>query len=122
MYEGLPIRQIEIEIEIGIGIVPCPVWHLALMDRSNFTAELCQHRNSTVGLPGFSFPNPSPRPFDTDPAPDSLPNLRSSAESADPISEWDSPGLCPNLTRPRRTGSTQKRTRTQRSGTRSRTR
>ena len=81
MYEGLPIRQIEIEIEIeiGIGIVPCPVWHLALMDRSNFTAELCQHRNSTVGLPGFSFPNPSPRLFDTDADTDPDPELEPTA-------------------------------------------
>ncbi|MDD8051162.1 MAG: hypothetical protein PHG55_07435, partial [Verrucomicrobiota bacterium] len=51
-YDGLPIIQIiveiEIEIEIGIGIEPCPGWHPALMDRSNFTAELCQHRNNTV--------------------------------------------------------------------------
>ncbi|MGI6303423.1 MAG: hypothetical protein ACOX52_20545 [Verrucomicrobiota bacterium] len=39
------------------------------MDRSNFTAELCQHRNMTVGLPGFSCPNPTPRPFETSPSP-----------------------------------------------------
>ena len=70
MYEGLPIRQIEIEIEIEIGIDPRPVWHLALMDRSNFAAELCQHRNNTVAVPGFSCPNPIPPPFDSDTAPD----------------------------------------------------
>ncbi|MGI6303927.1 MAG: hypothetical protein ACOX52_23200 [Verrucomicrobiota bacterium] len=44
------------------------------MDRSNFTAELCQHRNNTVAVPGFSGPNPITYPFDTetdsDPAPD----------------------------------------------------
>ena len=68
--QWLPINQIiaaiEIEIGIEIGIDPCPKWHRALMDRSNFTAELCQHRNQTVSLPGFACPNPITRPFDTD--------------------------------------------------------
>ncbi|MGI6304122.1 MAG: hypothetical protein ACOX52_24200 [Verrucomicrobiota bacterium] len=36
------------------------------MDRSNFAAALCQHRNNTVATPGFSCPNPSACPFDTD--------------------------------------------------------
>ena len=36
------------------------------MDRSNFTAELGQHRNNTVAAPGFSGPNPITRPFDTE--------------------------------------------------------
>jgi DNA-binding XRE family transcriptional regulator len=38
----LPIRQtiVEIEIEIEIAIDSCPGWHLALMDCSNFAAEL----------------------------------------------------------------------------------
>jgi hypothetical protein len=45
---GLPISQIIVEIEIGIGIDACPVWHLALTDRSSFAAELCQHPNSVT--------------------------------------------------------------------------
>ncbi len=44
------------------------------MDRSNFAAELCQYRNNTDLLAGFSCPNPIPRIFDTetdsDPDPD----------------------------------------------------
>ncbi|MGI6299627.1 MAG: hypothetical protein ACOX52_00995 [Verrucomicrobiota bacterium] len=44
---------------------------MALTDSSNFAAELCcQHRNNTVVVPGFSCPNPIPRPFDSDPDPD----------------------------------------------------
>ncbi|MGI6301992.1 MAG: hypothetical protein ACOX52_13200 [Verrucomicrobiota bacterium] len=38
-------------VGIGIGIESCSGWHLALMDRSNFAAELCQHRNNTVAHP-----------------------------------------------------------------------
>ncbi|MGI6303846.1 MAG: hypothetical protein ACOX52_22755 [Verrucomicrobiota bacterium] len=40
--------------------------------RSNLAVELCRHRNHTVTQSGFSCPNPSPRPFDseTDSAPD----------------------------------------------------
>ena len=53
-------------IGIGIGIDPRPVWHLALMDRSNFAAELCQHRNNTVEVPGFPCPNSITRLFDTE--------------------------------------------------------
>ncbi|MGI6302289.1 MAG: hypothetical protein ACOX52_15820 [Verrucomicrobiota bacterium] len=41
------------------------------MDRSNFTAELCQHRNNT----GFSGPNPIPRSFDTETDSDPDPEL-----------------------------------------------
>ncbi len=64
----------ESEFRDGIGIDSCSGWHLALMDRSNFTAEWCQHRNNTVAVPGFSCLNPSTSPFDTetdsDPDPD----------------------------------------------------
>ncbi|MGI6300062.1 MAG: hypothetical protein ACOX52_03235 [Verrucomicrobiota bacterium] len=45
------------------------------MDRSNFTAELCPHRNNSVAVPGFSCPNPFPRPFDTDSDTDTDPDL-----------------------------------------------
>ncbi|MDD8046323.1 MAG: hypothetical protein PHF14_07665 [Verrucomicrobiota bacterium] len=44
------------------------------MGRSNFSVELCQHRNNTVALPGFSCPNPITRPFDTDTETDSDPD------------------------------------------------
>ncbi|MDD8047094.1 MAG: hypothetical protein PHF14_11580 [Verrucomicrobiota bacterium] len=37
------------------------------MNRSNLTAEFCQHRNNTVTLPGFSCPNSIPCPFDSEP-------------------------------------------------------
>ncbi|MGI6300608.1 MAG: hypothetical protein ACOX52_06090 [Verrucomicrobiota bacterium] len=40
------------------------------MDRANFAAELCHHRNNTVAVPGFSCPNPITRSFDSDPDPD----------------------------------------------------
>jgi len=36
------------------------------MDRSNFAAELCQHRNRMVAVPGSACPNPIPHPFDTE--------------------------------------------------------
>ncbi|MDD8047602.1 MAG: hypothetical protein PHF14_14155 [Verrucomicrobiota bacterium] len=45
------------------------------MDRSSFAAGLCQHRNNTVALPGFSCPNPITTPFDTET--DSDPDLAS---------------------------------------------
>ena len=81
VYEGLPISpiivEIEIEIEIGIEIDPCPAWHLALMDRSNFVAEWCQHRNNTVAVPGSEWPNPITRPFDTETDSDPDPDLAS---------------------------------------------
>ena len=81
VYEGLPIRpiivEIEIEIEIGIGIDPCPAWHLALTDRSNFPGEWCQHRNNTVASPGFPCLNPIPRLFDTETDSDPGPDLAS---------------------------------------------
>jgi hypothetical protein len=73
----LPISQILVAIGIEIEIDPCPVWHPALMDRSNFTAELCQHRNNTVAVPGFICPNPISRPFDTETDSDSDPELAS---------------------------------------------
>ncbi|MDD8045014.1 MAG: hypothetical protein PHF14_00970 [Verrucomicrobiota bacterium] len=47
------------------------------MDRLNFTAELCQHRNNTVAVPGFSYPLPITRPFDTDTDSDPDPDLAS---------------------------------------------
>ncbi|MDD8043436.1 MAG: hypothetical protein PHC78_06680, partial [Verrucomicrobiota bacterium] len=56
------------------GIDSCPGWLLALMVRSNFPGEWCQHRNNTVGVPGSECPNPIRSPFDTetdsDPDPD----------------------------------------------------
>ncbi|HCF96094.1 MAG TPA: hypothetical protein DEW46_13630, partial [Verrucomicrobia bacterium] len=63
-----------VEIEIGIEIDPFPAWHPACTDRSNLTAELCQHRTA---VPGFSCPNPITRPFDTDPDSDPDPELAS---------------------------------------------
>ncbi|HCF95250.1 MAG TPA: hypothetical protein DEW46_09325, partial [Verrucomicrobia bacterium] len=56
-----------IEIEIEIGIDPCPVWHLALMHRSNFAAELCQLRTNTVEVSGCLMPESHsiPRPIAT---------------------------------------------------------
>ena len=62
---GIEVGEIEIEIE-EIEIDSCSLWHLALLYRSNFAAELCRHRNNTVAIPGFSCPNPIPRSFDTD--------------------------------------------------------
>ena len=57
--QWLPISPISpIEIEIEIGIDPCPAWHLALMERSNFAAALCQHHNHTVAGPDVSCLNP----------------------------------------------------------------
>ncbi|MGI6302451.1 MAG: hypothetical protein ACOX52_15550 [Verrucomicrobiota bacterium] len=44
---------------------------------SNFAAEWCQHRNNTVAVPGFLWPNPITRPFDTDPDSDPDPDLAS---------------------------------------------
>jgi len=45
------------------------------MNRSSFAAGLCQHRNNTVALAGFSCPNPITFPFDTET--DSEPDLAS---------------------------------------------
>ena len=56
--------EIEIEIEIGIEIDPFSLRRQAI-----------KHRNYTVALPGFSCPNPSPRPFNTEA--DSQPKLAS---------------------------------------------
>ncbi|MDD8047419.1 MAG: hypothetical protein PHF14_13220 [Verrucomicrobiota bacterium] len=47
------------------------------MDLSNFAAKWCQHRNNTVAVPGFSCPNPTTRPFDTDADSDPDPDLAS---------------------------------------------
>ena len=68
---------------IGVGIDSCSDWHLALMDRSNFTAELCQHRNNTDTFPGLLWPNPLTRPFDTEADSDPDPDL------ALPLTFWD---------------------------------
>ncbi|MGI6299511.1 MAG: hypothetical protein ACOX52_00400 [Verrucomicrobiota bacterium] len=73
----MPICQIIVGIEIEIEIDPCPPWHPAFTERSNFTVELCQHRINTVAVPGFSCPNPITRPFDTDPDSDPDPELAS---------------------------------------------
>ncbi|MDD8046620.1 MAG: hypothetical protein PHF14_09170, partial [Verrucomicrobiota bacterium] len=72
----LPIRPIivEIEIEIEIGIDPCPGWHLGLIP-PNCPAELRQHRNNTVAVPGSAWPNPITHPFDTDSDTDPDPEL-----------------------------------------------
>ena len=45
------------------------------MDRSKITVELCPHRNNTVAVPGFSYPNPIMRPFDTETDSDPDPDL-----------------------------------------------
>ncbi|MDD8044693.1 MAG: hypothetical protein PHC78_13105 [Verrucomicrobiota bacterium] len=47
------------------------------MNRANFAAELCQHRNNTVAVPGFSCPNPITRSFDTETDSDPDPDLAS---------------------------------------------
>ncbi|MGI6303757.1 MAG: hypothetical protein ACOX52_22255 [Verrucomicrobiota bacterium] len=47
------------------------------MDCSNFAGELCQNRNNTVAVPGFSRPNPIPRSFDTETDSDPDPELAS---------------------------------------------
>ncbi|MGI6301570.1 MAG: hypothetical protein ACOX52_11015 [Verrucomicrobiota bacterium] len=64
------VRSVRSLSESGSGsresISACSVWRLALIDRSNFAAEFWAHRNNTVVLPGFSCPNPIPRPFDTE--------------------------------------------------------
>ncbi|MDI9384394.1 MAG: hypothetical protein QM518_08850 [Verrucomicrobiota bacterium] len=57
------------------------------MDRSNFTAELCQHRNNMVAAPGFSCPNLIARPFDTETDSDPDPDL------ASPLTFSDRPWL-----------------------------
>ncbi|MGI6302450.1 MAG: hypothetical protein ACOX52_15545 [Verrucomicrobiota bacterium] len=44
---------------------------------SNFTAEWCQHRNNTVAVSGFLWPNPITRPFDTETDSDPDPDLAS---------------------------------------------
>ncbi|MGI6301948.1 MAG: hypothetical protein ACOX52_12960, partial [Verrucomicrobiota bacterium] len=63
------------------------------MDRSNFAAKSCQHRNNTVALPGFSCPNPITRPFDTEP--DSDPELASPLTFSDGLTLGFSDGLLP---------------------------
>ncbi|MGI6302257.1 MAG: hypothetical protein ACOX52_14565 [Verrucomicrobiota bacterium] len=55
------------------------------MDRSNFTAALCQHRNNTVAVPGFSCPNPLTRPFDTETDRDPDPELASPLTFSDDL-------------------------------------
>ena len=53
------------------------------MDSSKFAAELCQHRNNTVAVPRFSYPNPIPRTFDTDTDTDPDPDLASPSAFSD---------------------------------------
>ncbi|MGI6299558.1 MAG: hypothetical protein ACOX52_00645 [Verrucomicrobiota bacterium] len=55
------------------------------MARSNFTAELCQHRNITVAVPGFSCPNLLTRPFDTETDSDPDPDLASPLTFSDDL-------------------------------------
>ncbi|MGI6301664.1 MAG: hypothetical protein ACOX52_11490 [Verrucomicrobiota bacterium] len=57
------------------------------MDRSNFAAEWCQHRNNTVAVPGFLWPNPITRPFDTEADSDPDPDLASPWTFSDPDGE-----------------------------------
>jgi hypothetical protein len=89
VYEGLPIRPIIVRIGvgvgIGIGIDPCSGWHLALMDRSNFTAGLGQHHNKTVAQPDSLLPNPITHPFDTDADSDPDPEPASPLTSSDDL-------------------------------------
>ncbi|HCF94948.1 MAG TPA: hypothetical protein DEW46_07795 [Verrucomicrobia bacterium] len=85
MVTDQPDHCSEIEIEIGIGIDSCPELRVALMDRSNFTAALCQHRIITVAVPGFSCPNPIPRPFDTETDSDPDPDLASPSTLSDDL-------------------------------------
>ncbi|MGI6302761.1 MAG: hypothetical protein ACOX52_17140 [Verrucomicrobiota bacterium] len=54
------------------------------MDRSNLTAEWCQHRINTVAPPGFSCPNPITRPIDTDTDTDPDPELASPSTFSQP--------------------------------------
>ncbi len=42
---------VRIGVGVGIGIDSCSGWRLALMDRSNFAAAMCQNRNNTVAYP-----------------------------------------------------------------------
>jgi len=51
---------------VGIGIGSRPAWHLALTHCLNLDAEYCQRRNNMDALRGLLWPNPIPRPFDTD--------------------------------------------------------
>ncbi len=55
------------------------------MDRSNFTAELCQHRNNMVAVPGSEWPNPITRPFDTETDSDPDPDLASPLTFSDDL-------------------------------------
>jgi len=45
------------------------------MDRSNFTAGLCQHHNNTLARPGSPGPNPITHPCDTETDSDPDPEL-----------------------------------------------
>ncbi|MGI6303134.1 MAG: hypothetical protein ACOX52_19035 [Verrucomicrobiota bacterium] len=59
------------------------------MDRSNFAAEWCQHRNNTVAVPGSELPNPITHPFDTETDSDPDPDLDSDPDSdLDPAPEF----------------------------------
>jgi len=63
-----PISPIETGIGIGIEIE-------IEIDPRSVRRQAIKHRNYTVALPGFSCPNPSPRPFNTEA--DSQPKLAS---------------------------------------------
>ncbi|MGI6301855.1 MAG: hypothetical protein ACOX52_12490 [Verrucomicrobiota bacterium] len=56
------------------------------MDRSNSAAELSQHRNNTIALPGFASPNPILRPFDTETDSDPDPDFASPSTFSDDLS------------------------------------
>ncbi|HCF94500.1 MAG TPA: hypothetical protein DEW46_05515 [Verrucomicrobia bacterium] len=55
------------------------------MDRSNCAAELCQQCNHTVAVPGFLWPNPIRRPFDTETDNDPAPELASPLTFSDDL-------------------------------------
>ncbi|MGI6299522.1 MAG: hypothetical protein ACOX52_00455 [Verrucomicrobiota bacterium] len=105
------IVEIEIEIEIEIGIDPCPPWHPAFKDRSNWTAELCQDRLNTVAVPGFSCLKPITRPFDSEtdsaPAPGSADPGSADPGSADvPVGSNSTSTPLPTPTIPPKNGPT----------------
>ena len=56
------------------------------MNRSNFAAGLCQHRNNTLALPGFAPPNRILRPFDTETDSDPDPDFASPSTFSDDFS------------------------------------
>ncbi|MGI6300009.1 MAG: hypothetical protein ACOX52_02970 [Verrucomicrobiota bacterium] len=67
------------------------------MDRSNFAAKLCQNRNNTVPIPGFSCPYPTPRSFDTETDSDPDPDRASPWTFSDDLYLVPAPPQIPNL-------------------------